>query len=224
MIYLKNPLCLGMEESEYKEMLSLGGMRQKHFEKNEVILSAGCTTHEIGLVLSGSVNIENLDLWGSKSILSNIGAGQVFGETYAFSHETLMVDAVAAQQTDILFWNLDILVHTPHPASTWQPKFIRNLLQISLRKNLALSQRIFCTTPKTIRGRLLVYLSNQAAKAGSNHFKIPFDRQGLEKRILNSIFRILLIFAYVKCHCVQTVLISFHQFLYRLSHESLLYQ
>ena len=102
MIYLKNPLCLGMEESEYKEMLALGGMRQKHFEKNEVILSAGCTTHEIGLVLSGSVNIENLDLWGSKSILSNIGAG-----------------------------------------------------------------------------RLLVYLSNQAAKAGSNHFKIPFDRQGL---------------------------------------------
>ena len=82
-------------------------------------------------------------------------------------------------QTDILFWNLDILVHTPHPASTWQPKFIRNLLQISLRKNLALSQRIFCTTPKTIRGRLLVYLSNQAAKAGSNYFKIPFDRQGL---------------------------------------------
>ena len=115
MIYLKNPLCLGMEESEYKEMLALGGMRQKHFEKNEVILSAGCTTHEIGLVLSGSVNIENLDLWGSKSILSNIGAGQVFGETYAFSRETLMVDAVAAQQTDILFWNLDILVHTPHP-------------------------------------------------------------------------------------------------------------
>ena len=102
MIYLKNPLCLGMEESEYKEMLALGGMRQKHFEKNEVILSAGCTTHEIGLVLSGSVNIENLDLWGSKSILSNIGAGQVFGETYAFSRETLMVDAVAAQQTDIL--------------------------------------------------------------------------------------------------------------------------
>ena len=179
MIYLKNPLCLGMEESEYKEMLALGGMRQKHFEKNEVILSAGCTTHEIGLVLSGSVNIENLDLWGSKSILSNIGAGQVFGETYAFSRETLMVDAVAAHQTDILFWNLDILVHTPHPASTWQPKFIRNLLQISLRKNLALSQRIFCTTPKTIRGRLLVYLSNQAAKAGSNYFKIPFDRQGL---------------------------------------------
>ena len=122
MIYLKNPLCLGMEESEYKEMLALGGMRQKHFEKNEVILSAGCTTHEIGLVLSGSVNIENLDLWGSKSILSNVDAGQVFGETYAFSRETLMVDAVAAQQTDILFWNLDILVRSPSEFSAQHRK------------------------------------------------------------------------------------------------------
>ena len=84
MIYLKNPLCLGMEESEYKEMLALGGMRQKHFEKNEVILSAGCTTHEIGLVLSGSVNIENLDLWGSKSILSNMVPDRFSGKLMHF--------------------------------------------------------------------------------------------------------------------------------------------
>ena len=39
MIYLKNPLCLGMEESEYKEMLALGGMRQKHFEKMRLLPS-----------------------------------------------------------------------------------------------------------------------------------------------------------------------------------------
>ena len=33
MIYLKNPLCLGMEESEYKEMLALGGMRRSILKK-----------------------------------------------------------------------------------------------------------------------------------------------------------------------------------------------
>ena len=178
-VICSSKLFSGVSENELAAMLACLDPKVNDFRKEAFVLRCGDTVDSIGLVLSGSVNIENLDLWGSKSILSNIGAGQVFGETYAFSRETLMVDAVASQQTDILFWNLDILVHTPHPASTWQPKFIRNLLQISLRKNLALSQRIFCTTPKTIRGRLLVYLSNQAAKAGSNHFKIPFDRQGL---------------------------------------------
>ena len=44
---------------------------------------------------------------------------------------------------------------------------------------MILSGRIFCTTPKTIRGRLLTYLSEQAARSGGNAFDIPFDRQQL---------------------------------------------
>lgn len=57
-----------MEESEYKEMLALGGMRQKHFEKNEVdFVWPGCTTHEIGLVLSGALILKISTWWGSKS-------------------------------------------------------------------------------------------------------------------------------------------------------------
>ena len=48
-----------------------------------------------------------------------------------------------------------------------------------MRKNLSLSQRIFCTTPKTVRGRLLTYFSAQAARSGSLQFEIPFNRQQL---------------------------------------------
>ena len=40
-----------------------------------------------------------------------------------------------------------------------------------------LSHRIFCTTPKNVRGRLLTYLSAQAVKNGSMEFTIPFTRQ-----------------------------------------------
>ena len=42
-----------------------------------------------------------------------------------------------------------------------------------------LSHRIFCTSPKTIRERVLIYLSSQSGKAGSLTFQIPFDRQQL---------------------------------------------
>ena len=47
------------------------------------------------------------------------------------------------------------------------------------QKNLALSRRIFHTSPKTIRGRLLSYLSAQALRENSRSFAIPFDRQQL---------------------------------------------
>ena len=58
-----------------------------------------------------------------------------------------------------------------------QEKIQKNMLQISLRKNLILSQRIFCTTPKTIRERVLTYLTAQSLKADGEIFEIPFNRQ-----------------------------------------------
>ena len=134
----------------------------------------------IGIVLSGSAQIENNDIWGNTSILGLVKPGEVFAEAYAcVPREPMMVDVVAAEETEVLFLNMDDLIHTPHPDSEWQPVLVQNLLNISLHKNLALSERIFCTAPKTVRGRLLLYLSNQAAKAGSKSFRIPFDRQGL---------------------------------------------
>ena len=58
-------------------------------------------------------------------------------------------------------------------------RLIQNLLYISSQKNLNLSRRIFHTSSKSIRGRLLSYLSFQASKAGSRDFCIPFNRQQL---------------------------------------------
>ena len=155
----KTPLFQGIGETALAEMFTCGGARCKTYAKGEVLLRAGCITREVGIVQTGGVNIENIDLWGNRSILSYVPAGQVFAETYAFCGEPMMVDVVAAEETEVLFLNMDVLIHTPHPDSEWQPVLMQNLLNISLHKNLALSERIFCTAPKTVRGRLLLYLT-----------------------------------------------------------------
>ena len=48
-----------------------------------------------------------------------------------------------------------------------------------MQKNLLLSNRIFCTSPKTIRSRLLTYFSRLSVKYGSSTIQIPFNRQQL---------------------------------------------
>ena len=153
---------------------------RRQYEKGAVLCSAGERTASIGLVLSGSVHIESDDVWGNKSILSSVGPGQVFAETYAcLPDEPLMVSVTAAEDTAALF------LHAPHMLApctqicTCHAQLIRNLLFVSARKNLELSRRAFHTAPKTIRGRLLSYLSTQAIHAGSDSFSIPFDRQQL---------------------------------------------
>ena len=173
------PAFRGIAESEYHALCNLGFIRKKVFEKGEIIFCAGSNVTELGLVCCGCVHIENNDLWGNKSILSVVKPGEVFAETYALCRETLMVDAVAAEETSVLFLDLQSALDNSQAGQSWYPKLQKNLLLISAQKNLTLSGRIFCTTSKTIRGRLLTYLSEQAAKSGDNVFHIPFDRQQL---------------------------------------------
>ena len=53
------------------------------------------------------------------------------------------------------------------------------MLRISAQKNLNMSSRMMHTASKSLRERLLSYLSEQALERGSAHFTIPFNRQQL---------------------------------------------
>ena len=176
MKYTPSPLFRGLTQEQLDALSAAGLLRRKSFARHEIILHAGTQVREVGVVLRGTVHIENLDLWGTKSILSSISAGQAFAETYAFCGDAMMVDAVAAEDCEVLFLHTSAISDSRLDAGL-RNTLLQNLLAVSMRKNLSLSQRIFCTTPKTVRGRLLTYFSAQAAKAGGLEFEIPFNRQ-----------------------------------------------
>lgn len=173
-------LFRGTTPEEVERMVACLGAVERQFDKGEVLCHAGDSVESLGLVLSGGVNIESHDSWGNTSILSHVAPGQIFAETYAcLPGEPLMVDVVAAAHTDVLFLNTVRVLQTCPDTCAHHAKLIRNLLFVLAQKNLNLSRRIFHTSPKTIRGRLLSYLSFQAIRQGSSRFTIPFNRQQL---------------------------------------------
>lgn len=173
-------LFQGISLDEVSHLLSCLSARRKTYQREEVIFFTGDRIHELGLVLSGSVNIVVNFYWGNRSIFSHIGIGEIFGENYAaIPGETLLVDAVATEETEILFLDLNKLLHTCQSSCTFHTRLIHNLLEISARRSLHLSRRMIHTAPKSIRGRLSSYLSEQALASGSSHFFIPFNRQQL---------------------------------------------
>lgn len=176
----QTPLFRGSTPEEVASMLACLGAVQRAYQKGAVIYCAGDTVQSMGLILSGSVHIESGDVWGNRSILDQAGPGQVFAETYAcLPDEPLMVSVTAAADTQVLFLQTSRVLQTCTSACAHHARLIRNLLAISAQKNLILSRRIFHTSPKTIRGRLLSYLSAQALRENSRSFAIPFDRQQL---------------------------------------------
>lgn len=176
----KTALFRGSSPEEVETMLSCLGAERRAFEKGEMIFRTGDVVTSLGIVLSGSVLIESNDLWGNATVLDSVGPGQIFAETYACTPgEPMMVDAVAAGETEVLFLNMERVLGVCSSACSHHTRLIRNLLQLSAQKNLNLSRKIFHTAPKTIRGRLLSYLSDQAVRSGGCAFSIPFNRQQL---------------------------------------------
>ncbi len=178
-IISKMILFHGMSEEELEAALQSLQAEEKDYRKGQLILHAGKRTDRMGLVLEGSVSIESNDFWGTRTILSHAGPGQVFAETYALLHsEAMLVDAVANDKCRILFLDIQRLPESG-ALEGWQGKLIRNLLIISARKNYHLSGRSFHTSPKSIRGRVMAYLNTVSLQKKRASFEIPFDRQQL---------------------------------------------
>ena len=174
------PLFQGTTPEEAETMLECMGAYTRRYGRQETVCHAGETVRSLGLVLSGGVNIEADDAWGNRSILSHVEAGQIFAETYACTPgEPMMVNAEAAEDSQVLFLNVSRILRTCSRSCEHHSRLIRNLLALSARKNLNLSRKIFYTASKSVRGRLLAYLSDQAVRNGSRSFTIPFNRQQL---------------------------------------------
>ena len=176
----KTMLFRGMTDSEIAEALQVLEAHEKHYKKGETLLIAGTITERMGLVLQGSVTIESNDAWGNRTIISHVGNGQVFAETYALlENEPMLVDVIASEDCRVLFLRSGRIQSLNSSLEPWALKYISNLLTISMHKNLILSGRSFHTAPKTIRGRVMAYLNSVSLQRQSREFDIPFDRQQL---------------------------------------------
>ncbi len=178
----RTELFHGIIEDEIKNVFSCLDSHEKKYKSKEIIFRTGTPVREIGLVEQGSVNVVEYDYWGNKSIIGNIKKGDVFGLAYAaIPGQQLQGDIVAKEDCTILFLNIErILTVCPH-SCPYHTKLIHNLFRISASKTLDMHQKMKHMSAKTIRAKLISYLSEQSYKQGSPSFTIGFNRQQLSE-------------------------------------------
>lgn len=85
---------------------------------------------------------------GNRSVLERAGEGEIFAETYAsIPDQKMLVNVIAAEDTEILFLNVGKMLHLCSNSCIFHNELIKNLLQVSAQKNLALSRRILTLPP-----------------------------------------------------------------------------
>ena len=179
-ILRKCPLFAEIEDSNLLKMLTCLGAKVEHFDKKYTVFAEGTPAKYIGIVLSGSVQIIQIDYFGNRSILGKLESSQVFAEAFARAVvDSMPVTVVANEPCDIMLIDRDHILHTCSNNCGFHQQLIFNLMKDLAIKTIMFHQRMEVTSKRTTREKLLAYLFMQAKRAGSDKFEIPFDRQEL---------------------------------------------
>ncbi len=174
------PLFQGIQEEQLLKMLVCLGATLVQFEKKYTILAEGTPARHIGILLSGSAQIEQMDYYGNRSIVSSIVPSEIFGESFACAEApAIPVTVTACEASEVMLIDCQHIMHTCANTCGFHQQLIFNLMKDLATKNLMFHQKLEITSKRSTREKLLTYLDAQAKKAGSSSFEIPFDRQAL---------------------------------------------
>ena len=174
------PLFAQIREDHLLRMLGCLGAKVVQFDKKYTILAEGKPAKYIGIVLSGSAQIMQMDYYGNRSLLAVSGPGEMFGEAFACAEtKALPVSVIAGEPSDIMLIDCSHILHTCSNNCRFHQQLIYNLMKSLAVKNILFHQKIEITAKRSTREKLMAYLLLQAKKAGSDRFDIPFDRQEL---------------------------------------------
>ena len=150
-------------------------LQLKKYKKNEIIYHMEDIPQAIGIVKEGSVVIETVDFLGNVSLLSHIGPNQMFAESYALTKTPMYVYVRAVEDCTIQFLDVQTLEKSP--------ELKNQMIQTLSNKNKMLSQHIFHISNKTIRNKVLSYLSFMKLETQKMADYLNVERSALSKEL-----------------------------------------
>ena len=178
---LKNcPLLFDIEDENLTRMLHCLDAKIVSFDKKYTIFAEGKPAKYIGVLLSGSAQIIQIDYYGNRSILAEINQSEMFGEDFACAEVSATPVAVIANEPcEVMLIDCGHILHTCSNNCGFHQQLIFNLMKSLAVKTLSFLNKIEVTSKRSTREKLMTYLALQAKKFGTNSFNIPFDRQEL---------------------------------------------
>lgn len=177
LIDLSSPLFDGISPEDRVAMLGCIGYHIGTFRKGEILGFENENINHIGIIISGAVDMVKEDIWGNKTLLVRMRKNELFGETFACgSDNSSLVTFLVSENAKILFVPFSRVMRSCTMACAFHHRLIENMVGIIAAKNRDLMRKVEVISQRTIREKLLIYLSIQAQMQDARYFEIPLGR------------------------------------------------
>lgn len=174
----KSQIFCGIEKEDLPKVFEKVGGTVKNYKKGEFVFRAGEEVSRLCILLEGSLHILREDYWGNANIITDILPGEVFAEVYSCLENTKIEVSVAAIKDSRVFMaDINKIIYSKENISGYDEIITKNFISVIARKNLRLNIKVSHISGRSIREKLISYLSYVSEKKGSGEFEIPFNRQ-----------------------------------------------
>lgn len=175
-----SPLFKGISAEELRKLIDCLGVRRRSYRKGSFVFLAGQRVTDMGLLLSGQLDILQDDVWGNRHILERVSPGEMFGASFACADlQRIPISVLATQPSEALLFDYRKVITTCSSACNYHTQLISNMLRLLANKSIVMMDKIENVTRRTTREKVLSYLSQQAQLKQSQSFDIAFNRQEL---------------------------------------------
>ena len=152
----------------------------QRYKKGEIVFYADENIDSICYVIEGNIELTKNDYDGNEILLTRIGKGETFAETFVCAGTKSIVQAKSIDDTKILFLNFRNILNICPQNCIFHKKLLENLISIIAQKNLFLQDRLEMFSHKTLKERIL-YLLTKYKSADNSVFEIPYTREQMAK-------------------------------------------
>jgi len=179
-ILKKAPLFNGIPCADVEKLCGCLEARAFTVARDSYVFRASDSVRSVYLLLSGMVHITSEDFWGNQTIIESMTEHTLFGEAYAVvGAEQHLVSVVAAEDSLILEIDPEKLFETCQNECECHDRLIKNTMRILSEKIIRLTEKMGHISQRTMREKILSYLSDCSRRAHSNSFYVLYSRQQL---------------------------------------------
>lgn len=170
-----NLLFLSLEREEIDLILAATPHWEKSYAPGEIVVHQGDVVKNIGIVLSGEVQGKKYTAEGMEIVVNRMGENDIFADVLSGANGFASpVTIQALSRCKILFIDYRGLLFSRIPAAHI---VLQNMIKNISQKYFAQNRRMDILMLKTVRKRVMAYLSRLREEKGGDIVDSPLDRR-----------------------------------------------
>lgn len=176
----KQLLFSGLDEEEIYLFILHAKPKYIHINRGESVQFAERFDHMMCVIYKGTANIYSIEFDGYKTLLKNLSSGYSSCQMYTmFDYSSDLIEFTASEDSDIILIDPKSIFIGEKNLALIQQKILVNVIASQRQYFLDISEHLSIVSQRSIKDKILRFLSIQSSKEGRNEFDIPFSRDEL---------------------------------------------